>query len=72
VRPAAADADRQPIHCLACHLARSFRPRTEGRIVTAPASQTGTRVHLRVVTASHAAPVAQPPLRSPPASPASV
>ena len=60
----------QPLHCLVCHWARSFRPHTnEGRILSAPAVDAGARVHVEYFTASSHAPAAQPPLRSPPASP---
>lgn len=72
VRSAASGTDTHPLHCLVCHLARSFRPRTETRIMSAPAARAGARIHLEIFTASPAALVAQPPLRSPPASPVSV
>jgi len=65
--PAYASAD--PIHCLVCHWARSFRPRTESRILPTPASEPGITVHVEYFTAAAGAPVAQPPLRSPPPSP---
>ena len=58
-----------PLHCLVCHWARSFRPQTETRFVAAPAVQAGTRIHIVVFTATASSQVAQPPLRSPPASP---
>ena len=63
------DAESHPLHCLVCHWSRSFRPRTEATFLHAPAVQAGARVHLVVFTAAPAAQVAQPPLRSPPASP---
>src|SRR5688572_21913029 len=72
VRPAASDPDTYSRHCLVCHLSRSFRPRTEARNASAPATQVVARIHLEIFTASSAAPAAQPPLRSPPASPVSV
>jgi hypothetical protein len=71
VRPAASGTDTPSLHCLVCHLARSFRPRTDARIVAVPAAA-GARVHIELSAASPAARVAQPPLRSPPASPVSV
>jgi hypothetical protein len=70
VRTAATSGDQHPLHCLVCHWARSFRPHTEGRILSAPAVQPGISVHVEYFTASSHAPAAQPPLRSPPASPA--
>jgi hypothetical protein len=65
--PAAAEA--HPLHCLVCHWARSFRPRIEVRFLAAPAAQAGVTVHVEYSTAAVSAPVAQPPLRSPPSSP---
>jgi hypothetical protein len=62
--------EEHPLHCLVCHWARSFRPQTETRFVPAPAAQAGTRVHVVVFTVAPSDQVAQPPLRSPPASPA--
>jgi hypothetical protein len=67
IRAAAPMADAShPLHCLVCHWSRSFRPHTEVRFVATPVDRTGTLVHVEIVTASPAAPVAQPPLRSPP------
>ena len=64
---APAETDNHPLHCLVCHWMRAFRPRTEARIVSAPASESGVSISLEFVTVSGRAPVAQPPLRSPPA-----
>jgi hypothetical protein len=61
-----AAADQHAPHCLACHWARSFRPHTESRILTAPASDVGVTLHVESFTAAVSAPAAQPPLRSPP------
>ena len=58
-----------PLHCLVCHWSRSFRPHTEVRLVTAPAIQAGVRIHVESFTVAPVTTVAQPPLRSPPASP---
>ena len=58
-----------PLHCLVCHWARSFRPPTGVRFVTTPAVQAGVRIHLESFTVAPVTTVAQPPLRSPPASP---
>jgi len=62
-------ADTHPLHCLVCHWVRSFRPPTESKILSTPAAEAGTALHIELFTAAAAAPVAQPPLRSPPASP---
>ena len=58
-----------PLHCVVCHIARSFRPQTDTPSLPVPVVSTGTHVHLDVSTAARPAVVAQPPLRSPPASP---
>ena len=65
---AAADAGAEPMHCLVCHWARSFRHRTDARVLTTPASEPGITFHAEYFTAAVSALVAQPPLRSPPAS----
>jgi hypothetical protein len=62
--PTATDA--HPLHCLVCHWVRSFRPRTEAKILSTPAVETGTAVHVELFTAARSAQIAQPPLRSPP------
>ena len=62
-------ADDHPLHCVICHWVRSFRPRAEARIMSAPAVNAGTSVHIEFFTAAVSAPAAQPPLRSPPFSP---
>jgi len=62
-------AGAEPIHCLVCHWARSFRLRTEARVLNTPASEPGITLHVEYFTAAASAPVAQPPLRSPPSSP---
>jgi len=61
--------DPHPLHCLVCHWARSFRPPIATKFVATPAVYTGIRVHLDVITVARRAQIAQPPLRSPPASP---
>lgn len=65
----AAGADVHPLHCLVCHWVRSFRPPTEARILSTPVAEAGTAVHVELFTAARSTQVAQPPLRSPPASP---
>jgi hypothetical protein len=63
------NTDSPPLHCLVCHWARSFRPRSEVVFVAAPISATGIWTNVEIYTAAPVAPSAQPPLRSPPASP---
>jgi hypothetical protein len=65
------DEDSHPLHCLVCHWVRAFRPRTEARVVSAESTETGVNLYVEIVSVSGRAPVAQPPLRSPPASPIS-
>ena len=60
----------EPIHCVVCHWARSFRPRTESRVLPTPAEAPGIVLHIESFAAVVTATAAQPPLRSPPASPA--
>ena len=69
VGSASDDPDSHPIHCLVCHWVRAFRPRTETRFVSAVASEAGVRIPVQYFEISRRAPAAQPPLRSPPASP---
>ena len=64
---AAATTDEHSLHCLACHWARSFRLRTEIRVVLIAASAAGIADPVEYVPTVVSAPVAQPPLRSPPA-----
>jgi hypothetical protein len=66
---APAGAGAEPLHCLVCHWARSFRPRTEARVLTTPASEPGITLHVECFTAAVGAPAAQLLLRSPPPSP---
>jgi len=61
--------DAHPLHCLVCHWVRSFRPRTEAKLLSTPAAEAGTEVHVALFRVAASAPVAQPPLRSPPQSP---
>jgi hypothetical protein len=55
-----------PLHCVVCHIARSFRPQTAASSPPVPVVSTRTLVHIDVFTAARPAVVAQPPLRSPP------
>jgi hypothetical protein len=68
VAPPAGD-DLQPLHCLVCHWLRSFRPRTEARVLPTSVAETGTLLHVEFFTASAVARAVQPPLRAPPVSP---
>ena len=61
--------DAHALHCLVCHFVRSFRPRAEARVVSAPAADAGTAVHIEFFRAAAFAPAAQLPARSPPSSP---
>ena len=63
------DDTTQPVHCLACHWARSFRPRAEATYMPAVADDVRTPLHLDVAPVAAANTVAQPPLRSPPLAP---
>jgi hypothetical protein len=55
-----------PDHCLVCHWTRSFRLRTETRVLTHHVSEVRELRHVDPLTVAVSAPVAQPPLRSPP------
>jgi len=59
-----------PLHCLVCHWTRSFRPPITTKFVATPAAYAGIRIHVDLITVARNTQVAQPPLRSPPASPA--
>jgi hypothetical protein len=67
---AAAAADAHPLHCVVCHWARGFRPDTEVRITHGVGAAAGTLVHVDSTPAVRPSIAAQPPLRSPPVSPA--
>jgi hypothetical protein len=69
IRAASATDDGHPQHCAVCHFSRSFRPRPQATSLPVPLLEAGVCVHIEVFTAARTAPVAQPPLRSPPASP---
>ena len=66
VEAAGSDAGGHPLHCLVCHWVRSFRPPTDVRTASLPATDTGISLPLERFSISAAAPVSQPPLRSPP------
>ena len=67
VGAASAADEHHPLHCLVCHWVRSFRPPTESRIVSTPTVDAGVIIPVGFSTLSGRAPVAQPPLPSPPA-----
>ncbi len=68
IEAAGSDADSHPLHCLVCHWVRSFRPPTDVRTASLPATDAGISLPLERFSISATAPVSQPPLRSPPAS----
>ena len=61
------DDGAPPLHCVVCHFARLLRPRADAPTLPVPPTSAGTLVHIQIFTAARPAPVAQPPLRSPPA-----
>lgn len=63
------DEDNHPLHCLVCHWVRAFRPNAEARVVSSLTTHASVAISIEIVSISGRAPVAQPPLRSPPASP---
>jgi len=63
---AGGDAHEHPLHCLACHWARSFRPRAEAAFQPAPPAERTPRPIVDVAPVVSALLAAQPPLRSPP------
>jgi hypothetical protein len=62
-------ADSRPLHCLVCHWTRTFRPQIARAFVASPTVLVRTYVGFDLVILARQAQVAQPPLRSPPASP---
>ena|SRR5688500_6980520 len=68
VESAGSGTESHALHCLVCHWVRSFRPPTEARIASLPASGAGISLPLELFSISATAPVSQPPLRSPPSS----
>ncbi|MDA1184858.1 MAG: hypothetical protein O2930_09470 [Acidobacteria bacterium] len=62
-------ADDAPLHCLVCHLVRSFRLGAEAHIVSTPAADVGTAIHVRRSTPLEAALAAKLPARAPPSFP---
>jgi hypothetical protein len=62
--------DDHPLHCLACHLARSSRLRPDGVQLGQPDPQPATLVRAPSSSKASGPSHAQPSLRAPPASPA--
>ena len=64
----AAPADHEhPLHCVACHWARSLRPpRAGAAFLAAPAVEQQPRLHVESSPVARLDLVALPPLRSPP------
>ena len=61
--------DTHPLHCLVCHWARTFRPRTEASVLLAPLVDAGIPVLVEPETISAVTAATLPPLRAPPATP---
>jgi hypothetical protein len=60
-------AHEHPLHCVACHWARSLRPpRAQATFVAAPAAEEQPRLHVESYPVARPDLVALPPLRSPP------
>jgi hypothetical protein len=57
----------RPEHCLACHWGRGFRPGAESSSLKAPVAETTVAFVPAQSFIPSRAPLAQPPLRSPPA-----
>jgi hypothetical protein len=64
----APERDARPDHCLACHWGRAFRPGLDSRLLDSPADETRLAGAPDPVWMPRHAPVAQPPLRSPPST----
>lgn len=67
---AQSSSDEPPLHCVLCHWTRSFRPSTGSNHHGFVVESRDVRFHVTDVAVPHVCPAAQPPLRSPPASPA--
>jgi hypothetical protein len=59
---------QQPLHCLVCHWARSFRPQVGAAFLPAPAVDSRPRLFVTFVSVARAVFAARPSLRSPPHS----
>jgi hypothetical protein len=66
-RSAEVSDHEHPLHCVACHWARSLRPpRTQASFVAVPAAEARPRLHVESDPVARPDLVALPPLRSPP------
>jgi hypothetical protein len=63
-------ADAHPLHCVICHWIRAFKPAAQTAYSQTPPIPDDVLVHAPFVGTPAAFPAAQPPLRSPPHSPA--
>jgi hypothetical protein len=62
--------DEHPLHCVLCHCIRAFKPAAVSAHREAPSIPDDAIVHAPFIGTPASFPAAQPPLRSPPASPA--
>ena len=62
--------DDHQLHCIVCHWIRAFKPAAQSSQTTTPSIPDDVLVRAPFVGTPSAFPAAQPPLRSPPASPA--
>jgi hypothetical protein len=62
--------DEHPLHCVVCHWIRAFKPAAPATQSQTPPAPDDVLVHAPFVGTPAAFPAAQPPLRSPPTSPA--
>jgi hypothetical protein len=64
------EPDEHPLHCVVCHWIRAFKPAAASVQHAAPSIPDDVLVHAPFVGTPASFPAAQPPLRSPPVSPA--
>jgi hypothetical protein len=62
--------DDHPLHCVVCHWIRAFKPVGQAVQSQTPSTADDVLVHAPFVGTPASFPAAQPPLRSPPATPA--
>jgi hypothetical protein len=67
---AAVTHDGHQLHCIVCHWIRGFKPVLEPTRFLAPSVPDDVLVHVEFFSTPATFPAAQPPLRSPPVSPA--
>jgi hypothetical protein len=67
---AAVTPDDHQLHCIVCHWIRGFKPALEYTRFLAPSVPDDVLVHVEFFSTPATFPAAQPPLRSPPISPA--